>query len=204
MANGTNGYSRLAFLDTETTGAAPGKHELLEVGVVICDVAAPYGITDSFEAKVKPMRIEDAEPIALEINKYTEAGWADARSEKEVMEEFVYKVRGCSLWGWNVGFDRAFLEPAMNRAGHTLESAGLDFTWYDVKVLFMQWAKLTGRDAEFAPRYGLNSSARRAFSIENEDAHSALPDAMLTYRMFTRLQEEYLKLGEQLKQSTLF
>jgi len=201
--NGKNGYSRLAFLDTETTGAAPGKHELLDIGVVICDAVAPYGITDSFAAKVKPQRIQDAEPIALEINKYNEADWVDAVPEAQAIEEFVYKTRGCSLWGWNVGFDRAFLEPAMNRAGHTLETAGLDFTWYDVKVLFIQWAKLTGRDADFAPRYGLNSSARRAFSIENEDAHRALPDAMLTYRMFVRLQDEYEKLTERLKQNTL-
>lgn len=197
-----NGYSKLVFLDTETTGTWPGKHELLEIGAVICDPGPPYGITDSFEMKVKPERIGDAEPIALEINRYNEHEWANAVSEQQAMEDFVYQVRGCSIWGWNVGFDRAFLETAMNRAGHSLETAGIDYTWYDVKMLFIQWAKLTGREGEFAPRYGLNR-ARRAFGIDNDDAHRALPDALATYRMFIRLQEEYQKLSQRLQQGIL-
>lgn len=197
-----NGYPSLAFLDTETTGTWPGKHELLEVGVVICDAEPPYGITSSFAIKIKPERIEDAEPMALEVNRYDEAEWADALSEAVAMEEFVYKMRDTSIWCWNVGFDRAFLEPAMNRAGHSLETSGIDFTWYDVKLLFMQWAKLVGREEEFAPRYGLNR-ARRVFHIENDDAHRALPDALATYRMFVRLQDEFDQIIQKLQQGAL-
>lgn len=201
MAYG-NGYEKLAFLDTETTGTWPGKHELLEVGAVLCDAEPPYGILDSFEVKIKPERIEDAEPVALEVNRYNEAEWEDALPEGKAMDDLVYKLRGSSIWCWNVGFDRAFLEPAMNRAGHSLDTAQIDYTWYDVKLLFMQWAKLKGRDEEFAPRYGLNK-ARRAFDIKNDDAHRALPDALATYKMFTRLQEEFNDLGAQLQQGAL-
>lgn len=197
-----NGYPQLAFLDTETTGTWPGKHELLDIGVVLCDAEPPYGITGSFEIKVKPERMEDAEPRALEVNHYNEEEWEDALPEKVAIEEFVYKIRGSSCWGWNVGFDRAFLETAMNRAGHGLETVKIDFTWYDVKMLFIQWALLVGREEEFAPRFGLNRGLR-AFGIQNDDAHRALPDAIATYKMFTRLQDEFEQLGGKLKQSAL-
>jgi len=192
----------IAVLDTETTGTWPGKHELLEIGVVICNPEPPFGIVDSFEVKIKPERMEDAEPAALAVNRYNDMEWENAVPEKQAIEEFVYKVKGASLWGWNMGFDRAFLEQAMNRAGHGLETVGIDFTWYDLKMLFIQWTKLVGREAEFAPRFGLNR-ARKAFDIENEDAHRALSDAMVTYRIFTRLYDEFEKLSEQLQQGAL-
>lgn len=199
---GVNGYKQLAFVDTETTGTMPGKHELLEIGIVITEAEPPYKIQDTLNIMVKPERIEDAQPEALQVNHYNEAEWENALSEKEAMDQFTYKVRGCSIWGWLISFDRAFLEPAMNRAGHSLDSAGIDFLWYDLKVLFIQWAMLVNREDEFKPRFGLNT-ARKAFNIENEDAHRALSDAVTTYQMFTALEEEFLKLNAKLKQTTL-
>ncbi|MBI4133932.1 MAG: 3'-5' exonuclease [Candidatus Terrybacteria bacterium] len=192
----------LVFLDTETTGTQPGRHELLEIGAVVVAGTPPYGIGDSFSVKVRPERIQDADPEALMINHYTAEEWRDAVPEAEAARIFCEKVRGAALWGWNVGFDRAFLEPAMNRAGMTLEQYGLDYTWYDLKPDFIRWAKLCGRETEFGPRFSLGA-ARRAFSIELQDAHRALPDAIATYQVFVRLEEEFTRMREQLRNQGL-
>lgn len=189
-----NDVRPLAFIDVETTGTQPGKHELLELGAVVTAGDSPYAVRDSFEVKIRPERLSDAEPEALRVNRFSEEEWRDALPSDRAVRDFCERVSGASFWGWNVSFDRAFLEPAMNRAGITLEAYEIDYTWYDAKIEFMRWAKLVGREAEFAPRFSLRS-ARQAFGIENEDAHRALSDALATYRMFVRLQEEFAQLA---------
>jgi len=192
----------LAFLDVETTGTRPGFHELLEIGAVIASGEPPFNMTNSFSVKVRPERLTDADAVALSINRFTEAEWKDAACEKDAIGQFGEAVRGCALWGWNVGFDRAFLETAMSRSGAGLETYGLDYTWYDLKMFFIEWAKLTGRSQELGPRFSL-SAARRTFGVENEDAHRALPDALATYRVFLRLEEESAAFAERLRHQAL-
>lgn len=191
----------LAFLDTETTGTKPGVHELLEIGVVLVNPEPPYAMTDSFAIKVKPQRIQDADHEALQINRYNPAEWEDALPEGEAMQELYARMQRAVPWGWNVGFDRAFLEPAMNRAGISVEQCGF-YSWYDLKTDFVRWAKLVGRAEEFAPRFSL-SAARRAFGLEIEDAHRALPDAVSTYQIFLRLEDEFQKIADATRNITL-
>lgn len=184
-----------AFVDVETTGTRPGKHELLEVGVVITAAGAPASIVDSIELKIKPERLYDAQADALVINRYSEQEWANALPSDEAMKKLAEKIKGAAIYGWNVGFDRAFLESALNRAGIGIEDIGLDYTWYDVKMDFIRWAKLTKREEEFGPRYSLGKACR-AFRVENEDAHRALSDALTTHRIYLRLEEEFAALGD--------
>lgn len=186
----TNDARPRAFVDVETTGTQPGRHEIIEIGAVVASGEKSYAVTDSFEMKAKPQRIAEAEPAALMVNRYSDEEWRDALPIDEAVRQFCDRVRGASLYAWNAGFDRAFLEPAMNRAGCTLEGFGLDYTWYDVKMNFICWAKLARREDEFAPRFSLGSAAR-AFRVENDDAHRALSDALTTYRIFLRLEEEF-------------
>lgn len=192
----------LVFIDTETTGTSPFKHELLEVGAVIVRSQHPFAIVDSFEIKVEPERITDADTVALSVNRFSEEEWRDALPLQIAMQKLAEKIKGASLWGWNVGFDRAFLEPALNRSGITLEEYGIDYTWYDLKIDFRRWAILTGKIEEFAPRFSL-SSARRAFGIETDEAHRALADAVSTYQVFLRLEEEFGLLAPNFKRQTL-
>jgi DNA polymerase-3 subunit alpha (Gram-positive type) len=193
---------RFAFIDTETTGTRPGTHELLEIGAVLTAAEPPYAVLDSFSLKVHPERLEDADPIALSLNAFNESEWHDALSVADAVRAFCERVRGAALWGWNVGFDRAFLEPAMNRAGIGLEDYGLDYTWYDLKMEFRRWAMLVGREREFAPRFSLGAACR-AFGVENENAHRALPDALATYRVFLRLGEEFSTIAMRLRNEAL-
>jgi len=183
---------QIAFLDVETTGRHPGIHELLEIGVVLAR-GDDLEMIKSFEIKIKPERLTDAEPEALAINHWTEEGWKNAVPQKEAIQNFCDFVKGATPAGWNVSFDRAFIEPAMNRFGIVLDDYGLDYTWRDIKMDFIRWAVLSGQEEKFAPRFGL-AGAMRHFGISTEDHHSALPDAMATWRMAKILEEEFRKM----------
>lgn len=63
---------RIAFVDVETTGTDPTRHELLEIG---CVVVSPdlQTITRTLSVRVIPTRIYDADPEALAIAGYDEA-----------------------------------------------------------------------------------------------------------------------------------
>ncbi len=181
-----------AFLDIETTGRHPGIHEILEIGVVITN-SDMSEMLDSFELKTRPERIEDAEQEALAINHWSEEAWRDAMPLVQALNIFGEKIKGATPAGWNVSFDRAFLEPAMNRSGAVLDTWGLDYTWYDVKMFFVRWAYLTGQEAIFGPRFSL-SSAMRNFGISTDDHHHALPDAMATWKIAKILEDEFTRL----------
>jgi DNA polymerase-3 subunit epsilon len=69
--------SCIAFIDLETTGLDPVKHEILQIGIVRVD-ARTLTIHSQIELKVIPVRIIDAEAKALEVNGYREELWIDA------------------------------------------------------------------------------------------------------------------------------
>lgn len=186
-----------AFLDIEATGRHPGIHEILEIGVVLADGESLASI-DEFEFKVKPAHLERAEPEALAINHWSEEGWRDAWSCDEALPRFCERIRGATPAGWNVSFDRAFLEPAMNSIGIMLDTFELDYTWRDVKMDFIRWAQLAGLAERFAPRFGL-AGAMRHFGISTENHHSALPDARATWQIFRALEEEFQKFSSACK-----
>ena len=182
----------IAFLDTETTGRHPGIHELLEIGVVIVR-GDNLAMIDSFEVKIKPEHLELAEPEALAINHWSQEAWKDALPHAEALRLFCEKIRGATPAGWNVAFDRAFLEPAMNRLGIILDDYSLDYTWRDIKMDFIRWVYLTKQEDKFGPRFSLGS-AMREFGISTEDHHHALPDALATWQMAQRMEEEFRKI----------
>ncbi|MBP6912721.1 MAG: hypothetical protein KBB86_02185 [Candidatus Pacebacteria bacterium] len=84
---------RLAFIDVETTGLNPDKHELIQIGIVLADQTwegdkVTLKHVDEIELKIKPERISDADPQALRVNGYTPAEWIFAYSLPEAMKIF--------------------------------------------------------------------------------------------------------------------
>jgi len=120
----------LVFVDVETTGLDPHKHEILEVAAVL---AYPDGDTPSFyEAKIKPERIEDAHPKALEVNGYTEEAWASARPLSMVLPELVAFMEGAVIGGQNTRFDVGFINASIKRLSMDLR---IDYHLVDVATL---------------------------------------------------------------------
>jgi DNA polymerase-3 subunit epsilon len=111
-------FQDLLFVDTETTGLDPTKHELLEVAAIR---TSPDGqtIISTYEAKLKPLNLDKAEPKALEINKYSAAEWSDEKCvAPEIVADNLQKMAGNTvLVGQNVSFDEGFLSPLFTRLG---------------------------------------------------------------------------------------
>lgn len=83
--------TKLAFLDTETTGLDPDKHEIWEVGLIIRD-----GDSSGEEYVWQfPITEIDADPFALEVGYYWERRW-DTRSTEISTHDAIFKANSPS------------------------------------------------------------------------------------------------------------
>jgi len=167
----------LAFVDIETTGISVLEHEIIQVGCVLTD--NHLNIKEEFEIKIKPEKIEKADPIALKVNHYNEKDWEGALSEKEAIEILSEKVKDHIMVGQNVAFDAGFLEYvfAKNNLMNTMHYHKLD-------TISIAWAKLHGEPD--MDRFSLREMCKR-FDIKNENPHNALSDARATYELYKKL-----------------
>lgn len=110
---------KLGFLDTETTGLDPNKAEVIEVCVLVLYGGCEGCVPEVFHILIKPERLEDAHPKALEINGYAKhpERWRDAPTMTEVGDQIADVLRGCILVGHNVGFDERMLNANLKRSG---------------------------------------------------------------------------------------
>lgn len=127
----------MLWLDIETSGLDPYRHEILEIAYAIDD-DAPYTL-------IFPHYLLNADPKALEINRYYERGLARKRSwaKEHELEGLQQILQDQTIAGSNPAFDVSFLraydysgwkhrlmDVPLWVAGHFgwLESAGLQRT----------------------------------------------------------------------------
>jgi DNA polymerase III epsilon subunit-like protein len=106
------------FIDTETTGLKPVRHEIIE----ICIITEFEGTTERFETKIKPQHISSASLEALKINGYNHKEWSTAPGFDEVAQEIHRRITGPDkiIIGHNPLFDMDFLEEHLFKVGLTL------------------------------------------------------------------------------------
>jgi len=171
---------KLAFIDIETTGTNPTKHEIIEIG---CIIVKQEGRTiekiEEFDIKVKPERIEDAEEQALRINKYNEADWLFAVDLKQALRTLAEKTDGAIVVGQNVTFDWCFLEFAYRARG-----IEWPVMYFPLDTKSIAYAKFY--DDENMKNYSLRELCEH-FRIPNENAHTALSDARATFEVYKKL-----------------
>lgn len=167
----------LAFIDIEATGLNLLKHEIVEIG---CVITTPlFSVIEEFELKIKPERIEDADPVSLKISHYDSLNWGDALSLKDGMKIFSKKVKDCIMVGQNVAFDSGFLEYAYAKTG--IENS---MHYHKLDTISLAWAKLHKEpDLE---HFSLRELCLR-FGIKNKHAHTALSDARATFELYKKL-----------------
>lgn len=169
----------LSFIDTETTGLGLN-HELIEIAVIKVS-SYNFSILEEWEAKIKPKHIELAEPEALKINHYNEEGWQNALDLESVMKIFLEKTANTILVGHNLTFDWFHIHKALAECNlqPTFHYKGLD-------TFSLGWQKL--RHLPNIRKISLFETANY-FNIKQEKPHSALDDAMTTYKVFLKLVE---------------
>lgn len=169
----------LIITDTETTGLSAFQHEMIELGALRVMVQpSSIIITDTFESKIKPRRIKDASPKALEINGYTKEAWVDAPDIKDAMAEFDNFSNGGVFAAYNVTFDWAFVNAAF---GYCQIKPKMDYHRLDIMTL--SW--LTGITQSHMGMKGVSlKNTCDALGIPPEpDVHRALEGAKAAYRV---------------------
>lgn len=176
----------LAFIDLETTGLDPHVHEIIEIGGIVAKQVpkpnrrgATLEIVDEFEFKIKPERIELAEPEALRINGYNESEWLFAPDLAQVLKIISPKIADSVMIAQNITFDWSFLEQAFKKKGikNPMHFIKLD-------LISISFAKLYENDA--AQKFSLQAMAEY-FGIKNEKAHTALADIRTAVEIYKKL-----------------
>lgn len=100
----------VAFVDTETTGLDPDRHEIWEVGLIVDG--------NEFEWQL-PVDLGRAEPIALKINGFHERRWNPATQTDltNFARIFALLTRGYHLAGAVVSFDEERLRKLLRANG---------------------------------------------------------------------------------------
>lgn len=177
----------LAFIDIETTGLNPDRHEIIELaGIIVRQIpqmgkGAKVEAVEEFEIKIKPEHLETAEPEALRINGYNDADWLFATDLTSAMKLVAGKTKDCVLVGLNIAFDASFLDHAFRKTGVKNE-----MHFHRIEVMSMAFAKLY--DSPLAERFSLKALAEY-FKIENAKAHTALSDIRTTFEVYKKLIE---------------
>jgi DNA polymerase III epsilon subunit-like protein len=163
--------ARVCFVDCETTGLDPGRHEVYEIALIETDGSEHLWW-------VKPEHLETAELGALVVGRYYERRPAKATSAAKVAGEVARLTAGRQLVGACPWFDAGFLEAFLRRHGQAP-------AWHHRhRCVESMVAGKVGRDAG-----GLRSSAM-ALGVaipEEDDLHTALGDARLARAIYVTI-----------------
>ncbi len=177
----------LVFVDIETTGLNPDINEIISIGIVVVnqdwkDEKIPsFEVIEELELKIKPLHIENADPIALKVNKYNTLDWEGAYDLKEAMRVFSIKTKDAIMVAHNISFDYMFIEKAFRQTGYVNE-----MHYHKLDTISIAFAKLANKDD--INKFSLRDLSQY-FSIENKNAHHALSDAHTTYLLYKKLIE---------------
>lgn len=174
----------LAFIDLETTGLNPSRHEIVEIGCLVVrqgerDGTPSFEVIDELDIKVKPKHIETAEPEALRINGYNEADWLFAVDIAQGLTALSDKAENAIMVAQNVTFDWSFLQRAFEETGVQNK---MHFPKID--IISLAFGKLY-RDSRIQ-RYNLRELAQ-FFGVTNDKAHSAMSDIRATFEIYKKL-----------------
>lgn len=168
----------VCFVDTETTGLHPDRHEIWEVGLITPDGA-------EHEWLLPVHHLEDADPFALQIggfherypygNVYTPAPEKLRLTvRRQFARDFARLTHGCHLAGAVVSFDE-------ERLRRLLLSQGVQPGWHH--RLFCVETLTAGKLGRIVG--GLSKCADAlGISYDPDELHTALADARLARRIW--------------------
>jgi DNA polymerase-3 subunit epsilon len=184
----------LFFVDVETTGLDPTRHEVIEIGAIL--TTPGLDVIRSFSCRMHPARPELADEVdgdarsARAVNGYRpdHPRWADALPHDVAVLRFA-EFLGASTdgkfprphpVGKNVGFDLAFLSALFARAGWQL-SGFVHHRTFDLTTLALPFLL-----AGLVDRGSLDDLAR-LFQLPRKAEHEGLEDCELTLAAFRRI-----------------
>lgn len=178
---------KLAFIDTESTGLEPDKHELIEIGLVLVEQSLSpdkkiiLKVLEEFEVKIKPLHIELSDPVSLGVNHYREENWVSGVDLRSAMQTFADKTVDAIMVGHNVAHDFAFLK-------HAFFTTGVEnkMHYHKLDTISIAFAKLYGHTE--VEKFSLRALCEY-LGVENKNSHTALSDARATFEVFKKLMK---------------
>jgi DNA polymerase-3 subunit epsilon len=129
---------KICILDLETTGLDASIHEIIEIGAVVFDSASPSTTTKELSLKVKPERLNVADPNALKINGFRLEDWADAIPLGQALLRLQMLCDARSIFmAYNVTFDWAFIQQA-----YKTEAMRNPFNYHKLCLMTYAWSKM--------------------------------------------------------------
>lgn len=179
------GAPRLVFLDLETTGLDPGRHEFWEL--------ATFEPGRGWDLYHRNVYLQTADPISLQVGRYYERREAFALSglevtrvpDKTLAKALAVQLAGAVVVGINPGFDLAFLERFLSTQGEcgAWKHTPIDARLFAVGRLMADVGRQADRAQELEPPFSANWLAEY-LAIEVRDRHTALGDVYLAVKFY--------------------
>lgn len=168
------GYTKLLWIDTETTGLDPNRNGIVSIAGIIDNNGT---VERSFQFEMRPTG-RFAEDSALEINGYTKAKIKKLTPWEKVLPEFLHEISGpdkLTLAGQNVKFDNKFVR-----------------SWFGPNVEY--WDLMVDQSApvdtlEIAKKLDYLPSRKLGdlcdiFGVRLDNAHNAMADIKATRELY--------------------
>jgi DNA polymerase III alpha subunit (gram-positive type) len=170
----------LAFIDIETTGLNPLKHEIIEIACILVE-GKSLKVLREISMKVSPHDMEGADQKALRLTGYSKKKWKDAVSLRQALNGLNNVAKNAMLVGWNISFDWSFLV-------RDFESLGIKykFDYHRIDAMSMAYAKQD--KLRYVGHLRLSKIAS-LLGFRNWKKHSAMGDTRITYEVFKKLME---------------
>lgn len=171
----------LVFIDLETTGLDSMQHEIIEIACLVVDPQT-LEIQKEYYTKVQPEHLETADPKSLEYNKFSPEAWKEAKPLRQMLEELNNLVPGGEFIGYNVSFDRPFIENAIRKHRMMLN---FNHHWIDV----MSLVYLESFFNKKLERLRLTHVCE-VLGIPLKEAHTAMGDTRATLAVYCYLKKK--------------
>ena len=100
----------LIITDLETTGLDGREHEVIELAALSVNQQT-LTIENILNIKMRPTHIENADPMSLELNGYSEFEWdVDAKTQNEGWDDYFAFARNGIFCSYSVSFDWDFVK----------------------------------------------------------------------------------------------
>ena len=171
------GLTRFAVVDVETSGLRPGRHQVLQIGLVTVD--ATGAVLDRWSTLVR-LRHFWSRVGPTHVHGLTRRGLRRATPAGEAFAELARRLDGAVFTAHNAGFDAAFIERASRRAGVELH---LDprLCTLDLSRRLDPDRVLTHGLADVCARYGVTLTRHHDALADAEAAAAVLPHLLAAF-----------------------
>jgi DNA polymerase-3 subunit epsilon len=184
----------LMIQDLETTGLDPLQHEVIGLGALRVNQAT-LEVESEFAAKIKPFWIENADPIALEVNGFRMEDYEDAPWAVHVWPEFFEWARESVFSSWSTRFDWGFTSEAIKRfyprTGHKDRDSFGPFDRHLIDLPSIAWGVLGPQ-----PKLNKDKIAIALGLLPEAQPHTALAGAYHALEVLRALRERQIYVAQ--------